>query len=145
MLAEAGQDEAFELAEYLLYVVDPCELNEEEKSRVRNRSATDWVFPRFGYHNQDELCTRIVAALETFDARRTLGFLLAKIQRTERLADDLDLGGLWRFMRLETERQPNPDDVVAMLIVNTAGLARRLAAKGSKDAEWVMEAIESHG
>ena len=47
-------------------------------------------------------------------------------------------------MRLETERQSNRDDVVAMLVVGAVALAQRMGAKGPDEAEWVMEAIDSH-
>ena len=143
-LAEAERTEAFELADYLLYVVDHREVHEDEKNGLQYRSATDWIFPRFGYHSQDELYTRMVAALETLDSRRTLRFLLTKIRRVERLSDELGFGRSWRLMRLETEGQPYRDDMVAVLIARAGELAHRLAAKGSEEAEWVMENIDSH-
>lgn len=144
VLAGAGYSEAFKFADYLLYVVADREVDEEARKGLKYRSRTDWVFPRFGFHNQDELCTRLATTLETLDAEKTLQFLLTKIQRVERLAGDLDLGLLWCLMRLETKRQPNRDDVVAMLIVGTVALAQRIGAKGSDKAEWVMEAIDAH-
>ena len=144
VLAEAERSEAFELANYLLYVVAHREVDEEARKGLQYTSRTDWVFPRFGYHSQDELCTRLLAALETRDPEKTLQFLLTKIQRVERLADGLDLGLSWRLMRLETERQSNRDDVVAMLVVGAVALTQRMGAKGPDEAEWVMEAIDSH-
>ena len=102
------------------------------------------IFPRFGYHSQVELYTRMVAALETLDSRRTLRFLLTKIRRVERLSDELGFGRSWRLMRLETEGQPYRDDMVAVLVARAGELAHRLAAKGSEEAEWVMENIDSH-
>ena len=143
VLAEAERSEAFELAGYLLYVVAHRDVDGEARKGLQYRSRTDWVFPRFGYHNHDELFTRILTALETFDPKQTLRFLLTKIQRVERLADDLDLGLSWRLMRLETERQSNHDDVVAMLVVGAVALAQRMGGKGPEEAEWVMEAIDS--
>ena len=131
VLAEAEYSEAFRLAEYLLYVVAGHEVDEEARNGLEYRSRTDWVFPRFGYYSQDELCKRLAAALETLDPEKTLQFLLTKIQRVERLAGDLDLGLSWCLMRLETERQSNRDDVVAMLIVGTVALAQRMGAEGS--------------
>ena len=144
VLAEAGQSEAFDLASYLLYVADARELGEKEGLQYRSR--TDWVFPRFGYHSHDELFTRIATALETLDVKRTLGFLLEKTHRVQRLADNLALGLWWCHRRVDTGGRTHSDDVVAMLVASATGLAHRLAAKGLKDAEWVMEAIESrHG
>ena len=98
VLAEAERSKAFELADHLLYVVAHREVDEEARKGLQYTSRTDWVFPRFGYHSQDELCTRLVAALETRDPEKTLQFLLTKIQRVERLADGLDLGLSWRLM-----------------------------------------------
>ena len=144
VLAEAEYSEAFRLGDYLFYVVAGHEVDEEARNGLEHRSRTDWVFPRFGYHSQDELYTRMVAALETLDSRRTLRFLLTKIRRVEWLSDELGFGRSWRLMRLETEGQPYRDDMVAVLVARAGDLAHRLAAKGSEEAEWVMENIDSH-
>ena len=143
-LAEAERSEAFDLASYLLYVVDACELGAAEGLQYRSR--TDWVFPRFVYHSHHGLFTRIVTALETFNAELTLGFLLDKIQRVQRLADTLDLGVWWCHERVDNRGRTHSDDVVAMFVASATGLSHRLVAKGLEDAEWVMAAIESrHG
>ena len=143
VLAEEKRDQAFELADHLLYVADCHEVDEEAKEGLQFLESTDWVFPRFGHHSHDKQITRIVAALETLAPKQTLWLLLTKIQRVERLADDLDLGRSWHFMRLETEGQPDRDDVVAMLVEGAIEVANRLAAKGPVEAEWVMGTIDS--
>ena len=143
-LAEAKRDEALELANYLLYVADYLDVEEEAKEGLRFRSRTNWVFPRLGYHSHEEHLTRMVAALETLDPWQTLRFLLTKIRRVEWLAENLDFGSSWPFERVETEGQPDRDDVVAMVVTSTVELARRLAVKGSEDADRVMETIDPH-
>ena len=143
-LAGAERSEAIELAAYLLYVVPGRDVDEEARKGIQYRSRTDWVFPRFGYHSYDELFTRIVTALETLDANQTLEFLLEKIQRVQWLADNLDLGLWWCHQRIDTGGRTLGDDVVAMLVGRAVALAQRMAAKGPEEAEWVMEAIDSH-
>ena len=146
VLAEAEYSEAFRLGDYLFYVVAGHEVDEEARNGLEHRSRSDWVFPRFGYHRRDKLLTRVVTALEIFNAKRTLRFLLNKIQRVQRLADTLDLGRWWCHQRIEIGGRTESDDVVAMFVASATGLSHRLAAKGLEDAEWVMAAIESrHG
>ena len=142
LLAETGQEEAFTLASLLLYTVDPTEV--EDLEGLRFRQQTKWIFPRFGWHNHAELLERLVAALEALDAKRTLKFLLSKVQRVQQLAGDLELDLRWWLMDIDSGPQPDRGDVVTMLINAAVGVAQRLAARGRDEASHVMELVDHH-
>ena len=141
-LAEEGRKEAFELASFLLRVVDPEEL--EEPERLRFRPQTGWAFPCLRTHDCAKLLRRVVGALEALDANRTLRFLLSKTSRLQGLADhpNLRLGG--RISEIHTESDPRRTDVVGMFLKETVALGLRLAAGGHDEASSVMEAVDRH-
>ena len=143
-LAEAARDEAFDLVWHLFYVVSPREVGERDGLRYTPR--TDWIFPRLRLHRYDELCNRVVTALETLDAERTLRLLLKKIQVVQGLADDLDFRPWWHLERVDASGRPDSSNVVSALVASAVGLANRMAQEGclAADAERVMEAIDSH-
>lgn len=141
-LASAGRMQAFQLADYLLYVADADELEELDGHRYRMR--TDWVFPRFGWHGHQELLDRLIPALESLDADGTLRLLTSKIQRVQRLAEELDLNLLWRRHVADLGPRPDRNDVVAMVVQSTTDVAGRFAARGPDDAGRVMELLDAH-
>ena len=142
VLAEEGKEEAFELAAFLLRVVDPEEL--EEPEGLRFRPQTGWAFPCFSTYDCAKLLRRVVVALEASDANRTLRFLLSKASRLQGLADhpNLRLGG--RFSTIHAESEPDRTDVVAMFLKETMAVGQRLAAGGHDEASSVMEAVDHH-
>ena len=141
-LAEAGREEGFKLAAFLLRVVDPHDVQGVEGLRFPLQKA--WVFPSFRSHGQAELLKRIVSALEASDAKGTLKLLLSKVWRLQRLADDPDLGLSWWLSDIQPGPRPDHDDVVAMLINEAVGVGQRLAARGRDEASWVMELVDHY-
>ena len=139
-LAEAGREEGFKLAAFLLRVVDPGDVKGVEGLRFSLQRA--WVFPSFRLHGQAELLKRVVAALEASDAKGTLELLLSKVGRLQRLADDPDLGLGWWLIHTQSGPRPDHDDVVAMFIYEAVGVGQRLAARGRDKASWVMELVD---
>ena len=136
-LAEAKRCEAFDLVSHLFYVVDKRHLPDGPVVR------TDSVFPRLGPHRYDQLCSRIVTALESLDPERTLCLLLEKIQRIQRLADAKDC---WDLKRLEAWGVSAGGDMRLALVASVTKLACRMA-EGGPDAwgpERVMETIDSY-
>ena len=67
-LAESGREEAFDLAAFLLRVVDPNDVRGVEGLGLRQR--TEWVFPCFVSYDDGELLQRVVRALEALDANQ---------------------------------------------------------------------------
>ena len=141
-LAESGRKEAFDLASFLLRVVDPNEVRGVEGLRSRQR--TEWVFPCFVSYDDGELLERVVGALEASDAKRTLRLLLSKVQRLGRLSDDLELRWDRGLADLHAESDPGRADMVAVVIGKTVGVGQRLAARGETEASWAMNRIDSH-
>ena len=141
-LAESGREEAFDLAAFLLRVVDPDEVRDVEGLGFRQR--TECVFPCFVSHDDGELLERVVGAMETLDAKRTLRLLLSKVQRLGGLSDDLELGWDYRLADLHAASTPDRDDVVAMVISKAVGVGQRLAAHGETEASWIMERIDGY-
>lgn len=141
-LTEAGREEAFELAEVLLRVVDPGEVKGVDGLRLRLR--TVWVFPCLREPNFAELIGRLVAALEALDPKRTLRLLIWRVRRLQGLGDDLDLGPEWRLVDIHPESQPDPDDAVATILREAVGVGQRLAARGRDEASWVMELVDRY-
>lgn len=141
-LAESGREEAFDLAAFLLRVVDPSDVKGAEGLQFRRQ--TQWVFPCFVSYDEGELLAQVVGSLQASDAKRTLRLLLSKVQRIKRLADDLDLVWDRRLADILTESKPDRTDMVAMVISETERLGQRLAARGEAEASWVMELIDSY-
>ena len=139
-LAESGREEAFDLAAFLLRVVDPNDVRGVEGLGLRQR--TEWVFPCFVSYDDGELLQRVVRALEALDANQALRLLLSKVQRLGGLSDDLELGWDRRLADLHAESTPDRDDVVAMVISKTVEVGQRLAARGETEASWVMKRID---
>ena len=143
-LAEAERHEAYDLVNHLFYVVGARDMHQREGLRYTPR--TDWILPRLGDHRYDELCSRIVTALETLDSERTLRLLLKKIQRVQRLADDLDFRAWWHLERLDVEGRPASRNVVSALVASVVGLAHRITQgrPHAAEAERAMEVIDSY-
>lgn len=143
-LAEAKRYEACDLVSHLFHVVDGRDL--PEGFDVRFATRTDWIFPRLGYHRYDQLCSRIVSALESLNSERTLRLLLKKIQRVQRLAAGQVFRPWWHLERLEARGGPASRDMFSALVASVLGLALRMADDGvdAGGAERVMEAIDSH-
>lgn len=139
-LAEAGREESFNLAAFLLRVVDPDDVRGAEELHFSLRKA--WVFPSFRSHGQAELLKRIVSALEALDTKRTLELLFSKVRRLQQLADDPDFGLGWWLIDIQPGSRPDHDDVVAMLINEAVGVGQRLAARGRDEASWVMDLVD---
>ena len=117
-----------------------------EREGLRYTPRTDWIFPRLSHQRYDKLCTRVVAALETLDSERTLRLLLKKIQRVQRLADDLDFRPWWHLERLDAGGRPDSRNVVSALVASVVGLAHRMTQgrPHAAEAERVMEVIDSY-
>jgi len=142
LLTEAGREEAFELAEVLLRVVDPGEVEGADGLRFRLRTA--WVFPCLREQDCTELIGRLVASLEALDPKRTLRLLIWRVRRLQGLGDDLDLGLEWRRVDIHPESQPDHDDAVATILREAVGVGQRLAARGRDEASWVMELFDRY-
>ena len=143
-LAEAERDEALDLVSHLFYVVSARDVDEKDGRRYTPR--TDWIFPRLGLQRYNELCTRVVKALETLDSEQTLRLLLKKIQMVQRLADDLDFRPWWHLERVDAGGRPDSTNAVSALVASTVGLAQRMVQRqpNATEAERVMEAIDPY-
>ncbi len=143
-LAERKRYEACDLVGHLFHVADSRDL--PDGLVVRYTTRTDWIFPRLRHHRYDQLCSRVVSALESLNSERTLCLLLKKIQRVQRLADDQGFRPWWHLERLEAGRRPASRDMLSALVASVLGLAQRMADDGrdAGGAERVMEAIDSH-
>ncbi len=143
-LAKAKRYEACDLVSHLFHVVDGRDL--PDGLVVRYTTRTDWIFPRLRHHRYDQLCSRVVTALESLNSERTLRLLLKKIQRVQRLADDQGFRPWWHLERLEAGGGPASGDVFSALVASVLGLAHRMVEDGSDagKAERVIQAIDSH-
>lgn len=142
ILGEDARDEAFQLATFLLYVVNADDLPEGDGPRYWSR--TDWIFLRFGTHDHQALLDRLVSALETLDPERTLRFLLSKLHRVQQLAKDLGRGLGWWPTSIDASRQPDHDDVVSMVVNAAVHVAGRFSDKGQEEASRVMELVDGY-
>ena len=140
-LAETGSDEAFTLADHLLYVVDIEVAKDLENIQARTR--TDWVFPRLGWHGHSELVERLIGALARLDSERALRLVLSKLRRVERLSEDADLRLLWSPSAARPDGHPDAKDAVGMLGEGVAKLAGRIAAQGPSEANDVMKLLDT--
>ncbi len=149
-LAASGRPEVFELAEYLLYVAGPLRA-EKADSAVWHR--TSWVVPRLGGGDWHDIVHRLIAALEGVDPESTLCLLLRKVDRVQKLVDDLT-AGTDQFIparvatSLAASFDPGDDDranadVVTKLGRGTISVARRLAASGSQEAATVFALVKN--
>ena len=141
-LAIAGRAEAFELVSHLLFVESPEAMGGREG--LQYRSNTEWVLPRFGSHDQQALIDRLVPAMESLDPERTVKLLLSKIQRVQDLSESLNLTALWFLSASDSDRGPDRDDVVAMLVDSAVGVAQRLASKSPEEALRMMSVVDGH-
>lgn len=140
-LAKAGRAESFDIASYLLYVVDANDVGELEGLRYSSR--TSWVFPRFRWHHHNMFLERLVSALEEVEATRTLQFLLSKVHRVQQLADELDFVMWWPPNDLDADGPPDPEDVAARIVASAVRLARRLAERRD-EVDRLIEMIRQY-
>jgi hypothetical protein len=141
-LATAGQKEAFQLAEYLLFVPDAPP--ETEDHRILLTFRTQWMLPRLESHALEGFFETSLPALEEFHPERTLRLLLGKMNRIQHVAEMLDMGGSWGLWHDAFEETADGEKVPAQLASATAGVAERFASSNTEAAKATNSLLKEH-
>ena len=134
-LAEAGQREAFVVADALLRVPSDSEVGELSPYSLRS----DWVFPRLRFTQFPELTDKALGALEGLEPERLIQLLLNKINQISALSRKLDL----RLVDLSRRSggRPSPEDVVGQLLDAASRTLTRFSLRSVTEARRALELV----
>lgn len=137
-LALAGKQEAFVLANHLMWV-PPSNEGHDNRIAVYN---TEWMFPRFAHFGLSAFFKDVLPTLERIDPERTLKLLLSKIERIDKFSDPEEYGlGIWRRA---DESHSTRENIPARLFRAVTDIAVRLAKPDRLSAIRVLEILEQH-
>ncbi|MYB06590.1 MAG: hypothetical protein F4Y24_09585 [Gemmatimonadetes bacterium] len=148
-LAGSRYSEAFDLADYLLFIAGATSADSQDAVYAHN---TEWLVPRIGAHDRQRLLDRVVAALDRLDPEDTLRLLLRKVGRVQSLVDTLKAGSghpvassvEWRLQgALDPDDEKRPEtNIVTILGRTTVDAAQRLAKTGREEAVRVFALVK---
>lgn len=152
VLAEAGREEAFEVADHLLFIARPSEWPESEVEdevgyAVFRSLRSDTVLVRIGGFELRRFLKDVLPKLEALDRERTLKLLLSKVSHVVRLSEAFGpelAQHVWHEI-FRSHGQPDPDDAVAQLNDALVGVAERWATQGADAAKRALKLVEEFG
>ncbi len=143
-LAADGRKEAFKLAEYLLFVPDsPPEVDEGDSGFVLTMR-TQWMLPRLEWNALEAFLNSGLPALESLDSEKTLRMLLAKVNRIQRLAEMLGVGGSWGLWHDAFEDSSDREKIPGQLASATAEVAERFASSEPEAAKTTLSTLDKY-